>query len=258
MTAPIEAQAAFDANELVRAARWLGLNGRWQDQTQFVRAIAAGLKTDTDHLLATRLAVELSRPDLGVMVARAARLDGSTDYVRSGFPEVKLPPALSYQWVMVHSIARQESQFDREAISSAGARGLMQLMTPTARQTATKMGLPWSVERLTSDPAYNMTLGSAYFAGLLDRYGGNHVLAVAAYNAGPGNVSRFIAANGDPRLPGVDVVDWIESIPFSETRGYVQRVLENAVVYDLMNPDKARVRAATNRLSAYLGKTSAG
>ncbi|MBU3077436.1 lytic transglycosylase domain-containing protein [Sphingomonas quercus] len=252
------AQAAFDANELVRAVRWLGQNGRWQDQTQFVRAIAASLKDEGDHLLATRLAVELARPDLGVMVARAARLDGSTDYARSGFPEVKLPASLSYQWVMVHSIARQESQFDREAISVAGARGLMQLMTPTARQTASKAGIPFDAGRLTSDPAYNMALGSAYFAELLDRFGGNHVLAVAAYNAGPGNVAKFIRANGDPRDPGVDVVDWIEAIPFTETRGYVQRVLENAVVYDLMNPDKARMRVSANRLSAYLGKTSAG
>lgn len=258
VSVPAELQKQFDASELVRAAKWLGQNGRWQDQTQFVRAIAANVRTDTDHLLATRLAVELSRPDLGVMVARAARIDGSDDYVRSGFPEVALPETLASQWVMVHSIARQESQFDREATSSVGARGLMQLMGPTARQTAGKLGMPYDPVRLTSDPAYNMTLGSAYFAELLDRFGGNHVLAVAAYNAGAGNVNKFIRANGDPRDPGVDVVDWIEAIPFTETRGYVQHVLGNAVVYDLMHPSRARRADVANRLSTYLGKTSAG
>ncbi len=251
------AQAAFDSSELVRAARWLGANGSWQDQTQFIRAIAAMVAGEEDHRLATGLARDLGRPDLGVMVARAARLDGSTDYARSGFPELAVPGAAAGRWTMIHAIARQESQFDREAISSAGARGLMQLMTPTARQTAGKAGLPFEAGRLTTDPGYNITLGSAYFGELLARFGGNHVLAVAAYNAGPGNVNKFIRANGDPRLPGADVIDWIEAIPLSETRNYVQRVLENAVVYDLMNPARARM-PARDRLSAYLGKSTAG
>jgi soluble lytic murein transglycosylase len=158
---------------------------------------------------------------------------------------------------MIHAIMRQESQFDRNAVSHAGARGMMQLMPATAREWAGKTGQPYDYMRLTTDPAYNMSIGTAYFAMLLDRYGGNHVLAVAAYNAGPGNVAKWIAANGDPRLPGADVVAWIEAIPLSETRHYVQHVLENAVVYDLLNSDKARM-PAQNRLSAYLGKPNAG
>jgi soluble lytic murein transglycosylase len=158
---------------------------------------------------------------------------------------------------MVHAISRQESQFDREAQSRVGARGLMQLMPGTARDTAGKLGLPYDLARLTGDPQYNVTLGSFFFGNLLDSFGGNHVLAVAAYNAGPGNVRKWLAANGDPRMPGVDVVDWIEAIPFSETRGYVQRVLENAVVYDALNPAKAQM-PARNRLSAYLGKSNPG
>src|SRR3546814_8703157 len=92
-------------------------------------------------------------------------------------------------------------------------------------------------------------LGSTYFANLLDRYGGNHVMAVAAYNAGPGNVNKWVAANGDPRLAGVDVIEWIEKIPIYETRNYVQRVLENAVIYDVLNPAKASMRAGVRRLS---------
>ena len=92
---------------------------------------------------------------------------------------------------------------------------------------------------------------------MLSYYGGNYVLAVASYNAGPGNVNKFIRANGDPRLPGVDVVAWIEAIPFTETRSYVQKVLENAVVYDLLNPSRARA-LTRNRLSSYLGKVKPG
>ena len=102
-----------------------------------------------------------------------------------------------------------------------------------------------------------MAGGVGYLRRCLDRFGHNVPLAVAAYNAGPGNVRKWIDANGDPRLPGADVVGWIEQIPISETRGYVQRVLENAVVYDLINPDRAKM-PATNRRSAYLGKNRPG
>src|SRR3546814_13343429 len=92
-------------------------------------------------------------------------------------------------------------------------------------------------------------LGSTYFANLLDRYGGNHVMAVAAYNAGPGNVNKWVAANGDPRLAGVDVIEWIEKIPIYEPRNYVQRVLENAVIYDVLNPAMASMWAGVRRRS---------
>ena len=175
----------------------------------------------------------------------------------AAFPILDLPGNLSSQFTMIHAISRQESQFDRGVISGANARGLMQLLPGTAAEQAGKLGLPASTDRLTSDPVYNVTLGSAYFARLRDNFAGSHVLAVAGYNAGPGNVRKFLAANGDPRDPGMDVVDWIEAIPLSETRNYVQRVLENAVVYDLLHPGTA-VMPTTNRLSAYLGKKTPG
>ena len=93
---------------------------------------------------------------------------------------------------------------------------------------------------------------------MLDYYGGSYPLAVAAYNAGPGNVNKWIAANGDPRVAGADMLRWIEQIPIFETRNYVQRVLENAVVYEAMNPERARFRGATAVLSRYLGKPTPG
>lgn len=251
-----EQRASFDASEVVRAARLLGRSGQWQDQTAFIRLIAANAKTDADHILAGELAQSINRPDLGVMVSRAARTSGTPDPLRIGFPEVPVPPAMASHWTLIHAISRQESQFDRQATSRTGARGLMQLMPATAREQAGRMGLSFEPARL-ADIDYNVMIGSAFFDRMLNYYGGNYVLAVASYNAGPGNVNKFIKANGDPRLPDVDVVDWIEAIPFAETRGYVQKVLENAVVYDLLNPSRAR-GLTRNRLSTYLGKVKPG
>src|SRR5690606_24732576 len=154
-----------------------------------------------------------------------------------------------------NGITRQESSFDRSAVSHAGARGMMQLMPGTAREQAGKMGLAYDFGRLTTDPNYNVSLGSAYYARLLNSWGGNHVLAVASYNAGAGNVRKWVRAYGDPRQPNVDVIRWIERIPFMETRGYVQRVLENSVVYDRLNP---HVADTSVHVSTYLGKSRPG
>lgn len=253
---PAERQA-FLNREIVQAARWLGMNGRWQDQTQFVRTIANSVESPTEHALADDLSRGIGRPDLAVMVARAQRNDGRSDYVLVGFPQVPVPPANQPSWTMIHAIARQESQFDREIVSHAGARGLMQLMPATARETAGKIGVGFDATALTKDSGYNIQLGSAHFQRLLDYFGGSYPLAVAAYNAGQGNVNKWIRANGDPRDSSVDWTLWIEKIPFSETRNYVQRVLENAVVYDTLNPARQR-QAANAPLSYYLGKGASG
>jgi soluble lytic murein transglycosylase len=251
-----EARAAFNDREVVRAARLLGQQRDWLTQTQFIRKIAADADSDADHALAMDLSKSLNRPDLGVIVSRNARRSGTRDPIRLGFPTVPVPPAMESHWTMIHAISRQESQFDRQALSAAGAHGLMQLMNATAKEQAGKLGVPWTPNRLT-DIDYNVMIGSSFFDRMLNYYKGSYVLAVASYNAGPGNVNKFIRANGDPRLPGVDVVDWIEAIPFAETRSYVQNVLENAVVYDLFNPDRART-PEKDRLSYYLGKKDAG
>ncbi|CAN5139713.1 lytic transglycosylase domain-containing protein [soil metagenome] len=251
-------RTAFANRSVVRAARALGTMGLWEDQSKFIRAIAASADSDKDHLLSSELASALARPDLGVMVGRRAVSDGLSGYGSASFPRVAVPAGHQANWTMIHAIARQESQFDRAAVSHAGARGLMQLMPGTARETAGRIGLSYNATALTSDTGYNIQLGSTYFQQMLSYYGGSYPLAVAAYNAGPGNVNRWITANGDPRLPGSDIVRWIESIPIYETRNYVQRVLENAVVYDVMDPANARFRGAATPLSRYLGKNAAG
>ena len=127
----------------------------------------------------------------------------------------------------------------------------------TARAEAAKVGLEWNLGALTQDAGYNLTLGNSYINWLLDYYGGSWPLAIAGYNAGPGNVNKWVRAYGDPRNGTIDWIDWIEKIPLSETRGYVQRVTENAVVYEAMNPAKARFRGP-NPLSQVLGKRTPG
>jgi soluble lytic murein transglycosylase len=250
-------RVAFNQREIVRAARILGQQGDWLTQSLFVRQIANTVETDAEHALATELAQGIGRPDLAVMVGRNARVNGTSAGVRAGYPLVRVPQGQEAWTTIIHAIARQESQFDRAAVSHAGARGLMQLMPGTAREQAEKIGLSYNAPALTTDTSYNIQLGSGYFQRMLSYYGGSYPLAVAAYNAGPGNVNKWIRANGDPRMPGADIVRWIEDIPIYETRNYVQRVLENAVVYDTLNPDKAHKRGPA-LLSAYLGKSTRG
>ncbi len=253
---PSQAQrSAFAARPLVQAARALGDMGRWSDQSLFVRAIAEQAETQTDRILAAQFGRTIGRQDLGVWVSREARNKGESFYDPAGFPEVTLPRAYSTHWGLAHGITRQESSFDRAAVSHAGARGLMQLMPGTAREQAGKLGLPYDFGRLTSDPAYNVMLGTSYFERLLRQWGGHAPMAVASYNAGAGNVNKWVRANGDPR-GGTDIVTWIEAIPYSETRNYVQRVLENAVVYDAIRAQRGGGPA--NRLSYYLGKSGPG
>ncbi|WP_375287923.1 lytic transglycosylase domain-containing protein [Sphingomonas sp.] len=249
-------RAAFFNREVVQAAQFLGSIGDWQDQTAFVKQIAAAAESDVDHHLADELADRMGRPDLAVLVGRSAMQNGLTEYSANAFPTVSVPSGHEGHWTMIHAIARQESQFDRAAISHAGARGLMQLMPGTAREQAGKLGLSYDASALTRDTSYNIQLGSGYFQRIYGIYG-SYPLAIAAYNAGPGNVNKWLRANGDPRTGGVDWVDWVEAIPYLETRNYVQRVLENAVVYDLMNPGRARSRGPAN-LSWYLGQRRPG
>lgn len=159
----------------------------------------------------------------------------------SGVPEF---PVLGdpMERAIVHAIARQESAFDPTATSHAGARGLMQMMPATARETARRANLPFDWPRLGRDALYSAQMGAAHLNDLLKEWRGSYILTFAAYNAGSGNVKKWIEAYGDPRKPEVDAVDWVERIPFYETRNYVQRVMENLQVY----------RQRLNQRTAYL------
>ncbi len=131
----------------------------------------------------------------------------------------------------VFAIARQESEFDPHSVSSAGAKGLMQVIDSTARQTAEHAGVRFDEARMLTDAAFNAQIGAAHLGKLLSEQDGSYILTFAAYNAGSRKVQEWIAAYGDPRKPGVDPIDWIERIPFTETRNYVQRVFENMQIY---------------------------
>ena len=249
-------RAAFNNRSVVRAARQLGAAGQYLEQSKMLDAIARAALTAQDQALVGELSRTLARPDLRVNARRAGMSSGLAEAASDYYPSLDVPNDLVSNWTMIHAISRQESQFYPRAVSPVGARGLMQLMPGTARETAGKMGLGYSESQLW-EPSYNMRLGSGYFQRMMNYYGGSYVLAVAAYNAGPGNVNRWLASNGDPRLAGTDVVQWIEDIPIFETRNYVQRVLENAVIYDMLNP-RQQLSAVNAPLSRYLGKARPG
>ena len=231
--------------------------GTWKDQSNFLRAISSNAKTPSDFASAIGLSKKINRPDLAVMAGRTARYYGYSDLLGNGYPTVEVPASQNHNWTLAHAIMRQESQFDKAAVSHAGARGLMQLMPGTARETSGKISMAYRPDALTVDTDYNIALGSTYIQRMLDYYGGSYPLAIAAYNGGPGNVNKWLKAYGDPRTGQIGIMEWIEKIPLSETRDYVYRVLENAVMYDHLHPEKARVKSATP-LSTYLGKSTPG
>ena len=254
MTTTALQRAAFNSRRLVQGVRAISRYGDAQERSLFAQALAQSLDSDQDRNLAVDFAQQIGRSDIPVWVSRIARIKGSAFYVRQAYP--MLPTSVSPSlWSLAHGITRQESSFDQYAVSHAGARGMMQLMTGTAREQAGKMGMGYDSGRLTSDPSYNVALGSAYFQRMLNIWNGSVPLAVASYNAGSGNVGKWVRTYGDPRGQ-VDMLKWIEAIPYTETKGYVQRVIENSVVYDSMRP-AAQPQTAMH-VSRFLGKTGPG
>ncbi len=256
--APLPQIGRIDASKSALLATKLAAKySSWKDQSSFLRTISKVPTTADEYLGTISLSQQIGRPDLAVMAGRNARLKGIDSILRYGFPTVNVPASEADNWTMIHAISRQESQFDRAIVSHAGARGLMQLMPGTARETSGKIAMSYRPDALTTDTDYNIQLGSTYFKRMLANFDGSYPLAVAAYNAGPGNVNKWLAANGDPRTGAVGILEWIESIPLFETRDYVQRVLENAVMYDHLHPERARMKSP-NPLSRYLAKSTPG
>jgi soluble lytic murein transglycosylase len=221
---------AFESLELVRLVHMMAAIGLKAKIDPFVRQLALRAKSANDWTLVANLARDQHRDDLAIHVAKKALRHGVV-LSRLGYPVLRLAWKKNPDPAFVQAVIRQESAFDPKAISHAGARGLMQLMPKTASRVARRLSIPYSRARLITDPTYNVRLGRAYLLQLLKNYDGSSILALTAYNAGPSRVRRWLKSFGDPNRSVEDAVDWIESIPYYETRNYVQRVLENFSVY---------------------------
>ena len=229
-----EARNRFEHRELVRALRVMAEVGAQRDFESIAFYLDDTLDDPMELELLAQMAREQSYHRTALRSAKAG-LFRNVVATNAAYPLIDIPARVQNSGrpepALVLAIIRQESEFDVNAISSANARGLMQLIPSTAQMQARREGMSFERGALTSDPQYNMTLGSAHLADLIDDFGGSYILAIAAYNAGPTNVRNWLQEWGDPRSRSVDAVDWIEQIPFAETRNYVQRVTENLQVY---------------------------
>jgi len=232
-------QTAYATDERVMVIRHLAELGKSKWAKPFFLGMAEGVDRPAEYTYLAALATEIGRPDYAISIAKRAHQLG-TDLTEINWPtkSVELDnPAIELPLIL--AITRQESAFAIGAISGAGARGLMQLMPATAKSMSKKLDVRYSKSMLTEDANYNTLLGSSYLGRLINSYNGSYVLAIASYNAGPSRVRSWIKEWGDPRTGEIDMVDWIELIPISETRNYVQRVIENLQVYrQRLNPNQ--------------------
>lgn len=229
-------RANFDRREAVRAVQRLQSAGAQRLADTLYLDIAEDLSSPGELALLAGMAEARGNHYLALKVGKIAAQRG-VDIGALSHPLGAIPAAADINAsgkALAYAIARQESEFNPGAVSQAGALGLLQLMPGTAEQVARKTGLAYSRSRLTSDAGYNATLGAAFLGQQLDRFDGSYILTFAGYNAGPRRAEQWIARYGDPRGKDLDeVIDWIERIPFSETRAYVQRVMENYEVYKM-------------------------
>lgn len=224
--------SALKASNHAKAARWLRKNGYKEEAGMFLTKMIDISKTSSDYAAVADVANEISMKNYAIKAAQESERKTGIAMIGYAFPKMeKNMSKASVEWALVHALIRQESRYDDEAVSSAGALGLMQLMPRTAAEVAKKAGMPHQKSWLVTRPAYNIALGSRYIENLVNRYDGNYAMALAAYNAGPGRVSQWVNKFDDPRSSHVNLVNWIESIPIYETRNYVQRVLEGVYVY---------------------------
>jgi len=224
--------SALAKDPLFEAGLLLQASGELNTAERFWTHLADQLMPE-DAALLGQAAIDAGQPHLAVMIGKRLARRGITIaapyYALHPAAEMELPMAPE----MVLAIARRESEFDPIVQSSVGARGLMQLMPATAREVASDLGIRalHTTDRLTADPEYNARLGAEYLSQMAGRFSGNVVMMSAAYNAGPSRPIRWMKTYGDPRKGKIDIVDWVEMIPFRETQNYVMRVTESLPVY---------------------------
>ena len=222
----------FNAMPVVQAMQLLGEAGERESFRHFAFFLDDQLEQPVDYEMLASLSAKYTSPEVGVRIGKAGLQRG---VVAPGAAYPVLNPAISrkpqVERAFVLAITRQESEFNPNAQSPVGARGLMQFMPATARNEARLRGMPYEQSWLTSDPGYNMTLGGLHLDTLLKQFNGSYIMTAAAYNAGPSRPSQWVRDYGDPRTGQIDPIDWVEFVPFSETRNYIQRVLENIQVY---------------------------
>ncbi|WP_299379260.1 lytic transglycosylase domain-containing protein [uncultured Kiloniella sp.] len=225
-------QGIFNDKKIVRAIKLLDQLDQDKLVITFLTRLRLDAQTDEDHILAAELANKVSHPNIALRTAKSARQKGILlpDLL---YPEMQIDTIKDSHAdpALVLALIRQESEFNHKAISHAGARGLMQLMPATAKSVAKKEKLSYKKRQLTDDPTYNIQLGTAYLSDLIGSFDGSYVMALAGYNAGPHRVRKWVKDYGDPRHANVNIIDWMEQIPFNETRNYVQRILESHVMY---------------------------
>lgn len=224
LTADFTKSSVYEAGQILMDA------GQMRIGVRFLTHLAESLSRTEIGQMAS-LAEDAGLPEIALLIGKRGIQYGSL-IEQAYYPLHPLVDQVTgIPTEMALSIARRESEFFQDAKSGVGALGLMQLMPATAREVAGKIGLPFSEARLTKDPVYNAQLGSGYLQGLYREFGNSPVQIAAAYNAGPSRPKRWMKERGDPRRGEIDVIDWIEEIPFSETRNYVMRVTEVLPIY---------------------------
>ena len=222
--------AGFASSSVLEAAMLLSRAGDRTLSKRFFLHLAESLNaTEMDQL--ADLALQMDEPHIAVVIAKQAAERGVI-LPRAYFPVPGFVPGegIGVSRALALAIARRESEFDPAARSAADARGLMQVLPSTAKLVAPRVGLVYDAGRL-NDPAYNVRIGTGYLAELVEQFGPSIALVASGYNAGPGRPKRWKDMFGDPRDASVDVIDWVEMIPFTETRTYVMRVTESLVIY---------------------------
>lgn len=226
---PIAVRQLFFGRDLIRAVQRLHAIGEEDRARVFFKAATDSAEQRSDFAMLTELAYQMGRPDLAIEAAKAANQKNML-MASGGFPILDHPLSGQPEPAFTHALIRQESMFNPNAASPAGAHGLMQLMPRTAEEVARKLGIKFKTSLLTNTN-YNLRLGTTFIQNQLAIFDGSYVLALAGYNAGPRRVREWMAQIGDPRDANVDPVDWVEMIPVYETRNYVQRILESLQIY---------------------------